>query len=70
MERRPRARMPPRLGVVLARERARAIRRPLAHQERRPVPARMRARLAAARDRELGMAPPPAGEEEARAQEG
>jgi hypothetical protein len=70
MERRPRARTPPRLGVVLAPERPRAIRRPRAHQERRPLRERMRARLAAARDRELGMVPPPAGEEEAREQEG
>ncbi len=68
MERRPRARMPPRLGVVLARERARAIRRPLAHQERRPVPARMRARRGAGSG--AGDGAPPAGEEEARAQEG
>jgi hypothetical protein len=63
MERRTRARMPPRLGVVLALERARAILHPLAHHALRPWPERMRARLAAARDRELGMAHPPAGDD-------
>jgi hypothetical protein len=70
MERRTRARMPPRLGVVLALERARATLRPLAHHKLRPLPARMRARLAAARDRELGMAHPPEGDEDARDQDG